>query len=137
MSTQPETGRIFCTPENAGLSGLSCLTGDLDALGKVHVLPYTLSDAPIAGEKLVRWESCADVADVERGNRLAAALGARWVRASHGWHIRPRYAACWVALFAAGFRAVRYGYGNGMYSFYAPDSRKPLGLWAAMRKTKL
>ena len=134
MSENPQVGKTFSTSENAGLSGLSCLTGDLPHIEKRHV--YSLSDAPIAGEKLLRWEVGADVADIERGNGLAAALGGRWVRASHGWHIRPRYAACWVALFAAGFCARRYGYGGGMYSFYEAGNRKPLGLWAAMRKAK-
>ena len=114
-------------PENAGLS---CLTGSVAPVGKA----YELSDAPMAGERLLRYALSARLADMERGNALARALGGRWVRASAGWHLRPRYASCWAALFDAGFSAVRYGYGSGMYSFVLGDKR--MGLWAAMRKAK-
>lgn len=70
-------------------------------------MTYTLHPAPIRRETLLRFVAGASTPDIERASNLARALGGRWVRASHGFHLRPVAARRLDLLFRAGINVVR------------------------------
>jgi hypothetical protein len=68
---------------------------------------YTIKPAPIRREMLLRFIAGASAVDIERASNLARALGGRWVRASHGFHLRPVAARRLDLLFRAGLNVAR------------------------------
>lgn len=70
-------------------------------------MTYTLNASPIRREILLRFVAGASTAEIERASNLARALGGRWVRASHGFHLKPVSARRLDLLFRAGLNVVR------------------------------
>ena len=92
-------------------------------------MTYTINPSPIRREMLVRFVAGASAADIERASNLARALGGRWVRGSHGFHLRPASARRLDQLFKAGINVSRKYKPEPVDCYYhpaAPDDELPL-----------